>query len=118
MFSPSTEYPESRPFKIFISLLDKWEVGGALTEAMVLDAFRALKSLIESDAASSEDVGAFCLLSLSFLSSTVQAVMTASTLYEAVEPHIVWKQLLAAILSELSGDGLKNEVRITPISGS
>lgn len=71
MFSPSTEYPESRPFKIFISVLDKWEIGGALTEAMVLDAFKALKSLIESDAASNEDVGAFCLLSLSFLSSTV-----------------------------------------------
>jgi hypothetical protein len=71
MFSPSTEYPESRPFKIFISLLDKWEIGGALTEAMVLDAFKALKSLIESDAASSEDVGAICLLSLAFLSSTV-----------------------------------------------
>lgn len=116
MFSPSTEYPESRPFKIFISLLDKWEIGGALTEAMVLDAFKALKSLIELDAASSEDVGAFCLLSLCFLSS-VQAVMTASTLYEAVEPHIVWKQLLAAILSELNGDGSRNEVRVAPLYG-
>jgi hypothetical protein len=116
MFSPSTEYPESRPFKIFISLLDKWEIGGALTEAMVLDAFKALKSLIESDAASSEDVGTFCLLLLCFLSSTVQAVMTASTLYEAVEPHIVWKQLLAAILSELTGDGLGNEVRVAPLN--
>ncbi|KAH9996513.1 Dopey, N-terminal-domain-containing protein [Russula vinacea] len=92
MFSPSTEYPESRPFKIFISLLDKWEIGGALTEAIVLDAFKALKSLVESDKASSED-----------------AVMTASTLYEAVEPHIVWKQLLTAILNELIGDGLRNE---------
>ena len=36
--------------------------------------------------------------------------MTASTLYEAVEPHIVWKQLLDAILSELIGDGIRNEV--------
>jgi hypothetical protein len=112
MFSPSAEYPESRPFKIFISLLDKWEIGGALTEAMILDAFKALKSLIESDAASSEDVGVCCLLSLCFLSSTLQAVMTASTLYEAVEPHIVWKQLLSAILNELIGDGLRNEVRV------
>lgn len=37
--------------------------------------------------------------------------MTASILYEAVEPHIVWKQLLAAILNELVGDGLQHEVR-------
>jgi hypothetical protein len=66
MFSPSTEYPESRPFKIFISLLDKWEIGGALTEVIVLDAFKALKTLIESDTASSEDVGAFYLWSTCF----------------------------------------------------
>ena len=71
MFSPSTEYPESRPFKIFISLLDKWEIGGALTEAIVLDAFKALKTLIESDTASSEDVGTFYLLSHRVLRVTV-----------------------------------------------
>lgn len=92
MSSPSTEYPESRPFKVFISLLDKWEIGGALTEAIVLDVFKALKALIESDTASGEDV-----------------VMTASILYEAVEPQIVWKQLLNAILNELTGDGTQNE---------
>ena len=40
--------------------------------------------------------------------------MTASTLYEAVEPHIVWRQLLTAILNELIGDGLRNEVRVAP----
>jgi hypothetical protein len=44
--------------------------------------------------------------------------MTASTLYEAVEPHIVWKKLLAAILSELIGDGLRNEVRVAPLNNS
>lgn len=92
MSSPSTEYPESRPFKVFISLLDKWEIGGALTEAIVLDVFKALKSLIESDTTSGGDV-----------------VMAASTLYEAVEPHIVWKQLLNTILNELTADGMQNE---------
>lgn len=48
MFHPSTEYSPSRPFKIFISLLDKWEIGSPLTEALVFDAFRALKQGIES----------------------------------------------------------------------
>lgn len=38
--------------------------------------------------------------------------MTASILYEAVEPQIVWKQLLNAILNELVGDGTQNEVRV------
>jgi hypothetical protein len=42
----------------------------------------------------------------------MQVVMTASILYEAVEPQIVWKQLLNAILNELTGDGTQNEVWI------
>jgi hypothetical protein len=32
-----------RPFKIFISLLDKWEIGAVLTEVLVLDAFASLR---------------------------------------------------------------------------
>jgi hypothetical protein len=35
-----------RPFKIFISLLDKWEIGAPLTEALVLDAFAALRTAL------------------------------------------------------------------------
>ena len=35
-----------RPFKIFISLLDKWEIGAALTEVLVLDAFAALRTAL------------------------------------------------------------------------
>ena len=36
--------------------------------------------------------------------------MAASTLYEAVEPHIVWKKLLAPIILELTGSGFDFEV--------
>lgn len=36
--------------------------------------------------------------------------MTASTLYEAVEPHIIWKQLLTAVFKEVAGDGSRFEV--------
>lgn len=57
MFAPSTEYAESRPFKIFISLLDKWEIGGPLTDALVLDAFKALQGSFESKEDLGEDVG-------------------------------------------------------------
>lgn len=56
MFSPSTEYAQSRPFKIFISLLDKWEIGSALTEVLVLDAFKAIKLGIDSGKDTGEDV--------------------------------------------------------------
>ncbi|TCD67610.1 hypothetical protein EIP91_012242 [Steccherinum ochraceum] len=88
MFSPSTEYAQSRPFKIFISLLDKWEIGSALTEALVLDAFKAIKVGIDSGKDTGEDM-----------------TMTASTLYEAVEPYALWRQLLKSVLSDLEGGG-------------
>ena len=36
--------------------------------------------------------------------------MTASTLYEAVEPHVLWKRLLSAVFDEITGDGTQTEV--------
>lgn len=56
MVNPSAEYSESRPFKIFVSLLDKWEVGGPLTEVLVYSAFKAIEKHIEAETESSEDV--------------------------------------------------------------
>ncbi|THH19017.1 hypothetical protein EW146_g2076 [Bondarzewia mesenterica] len=85
-----------RPRAVAVYIKDKWEVGGPLTEILILDVFKALKKAIESGPDTGEDM-----------------VMTASTLYEAVEPRIVWKQLLAAILSEIVGDGTHYEARIT-----
>jgi hypothetical protein len=49
MFAPSGEYSESRPFKIFISLLDKWEIASPLTDALVLDALKAIRFLMQRD---------------------------------------------------------------------
>jgi hypothetical protein len=43
-----------RPFKIFISLLDKWEIGYPLTEAIVLDAFTAVQACLEEDEGADE----------------------------------------------------------------
>jgi hypothetical protein len=56
MLKPSAEYSASRPFKIFVSLLDKDEIGIPLTEALVFDAFRALRKNIESDSDLGEEV--------------------------------------------------------------
>ncbi|KAI1794036.1 Dopey, N-terminal-domain-containing protein [Ganoderma leucocontextum] len=89
MFNPSPEYSQSRPFKIFISLLDKWEVGLPLTEVLVYDAFKALRKALQSG----KDVGD-------------DLTMTGSTLYEAVEQQALWNQLLVAVMSDLnSGQG-------------
>jgi len=56
MFSPSKDYSESRPFKIFVSLLDKWEIGAPLTQVLVYDALKAIKSLVNSSPDGSDDV--------------------------------------------------------------
>ncbi|KAF5384809.1 hypothetical protein D9615_001099 [Tricholomella constricta] len=92
MISPSGEYSESRPFKIFISLLDKWEIGAALSQILFFDSFKAIKTLVANSSEGSQDV-----------------TMTASTLYEAVEPQILWKQLLGAVFAEITGDGKEFE---------
>ncbi|EPQ60111.1 hypothetical protein GLOTRDRAFT_101965 [Gloeophyllum trabeum ATCC 11539] len=88
MRPPLPDYAESRPFKIFVSLLDKWEIGGPLTEAIVYDAFIAIRRILEIQQEDSDDV-----------------LMTASTLYEAIEPHALWKDLLSRILSEIRSEG-------------
>ena len=41
---------EPRPFRIFVSLLDKWEIGAPLAERAVLPALRALASTEGEDA--------------------------------------------------------------------
>lgn len=56
MFTPSGEYSESRPFKIFISLLDKWEIGSPLTEALVYDALKAIRQHMTAGLETREDV--------------------------------------------------------------
>lgn len=36
-------------------------------------------------------------------------IMTASTLYEAVEPQVLWKQLLSAVVVDVTTDGSRCE---------
>lgn len=59
MFSPSGEYADSRPFKVFISLLDKWEIGGPLTDVLVYDSFKAIKQLVGNPTESGNDVRSY-----------------------------------------------------------
>ncbi|KAF8845997.1 hypothetical protein BDN67DRAFT_891629, partial [Paxillus ammoniavirescens] len=85
MFAPSGEYSESRPFKIFISLLDKWEIGSPLTEVLIYDSLKAIRQHLQAESDIGEDIS-----------------MTASTLLEAAEPTILWKQLLKATLNAIN----------------
>ncbi|KAI0639909.1 Dopey, N-terminal-domain-containing protein [Trametes polyzona] len=92
MAHPSSEYSQSRPFKIFISLLDKYEIGLPLTEVLVYDAFKSLRELLQSGTDNGDDLS-----------------MTGSTLYEAVEPHALWSRLLRAIVADLTSRQARSE---------
>ncbi|CCM03665.1 uncharacterized protein FIBRA_05809 [Fibroporia radiculosa] len=92
MFNPSIDYSPSRPFKIFISLLDKWEIGSLLTEVLIYDAFKAIRKALESGLDVGDDMN-----------------MTAHTLYEAVEPHILWKILFSSVYHDLISESSNSE---------
>lgn len=111
--SPSGEYAESRPFKIFISLLDKWEIGAILTETIIYDSLKSIMNLVQHPSNSGEDVRrvySFFYIPETNLLTERQLSMTASTLYEAAEPQILWKHLLERVFEEIMSDGDETEV--------
>jgi hypothetical protein len=111
MFLPTGDYSESRPFKIFISLLDKWEIGAPLTDVLVYDAFKAIKQFVDEQQETSEDVSTcICLFFSPARFEHVKMVVTASTLYEAVEPQAIWRHLLRSISGEVIGSRTHCEV--------
>ncbi|WWC60178.1 uncharacterized protein I303_102743 [Kwoniella dejecticola CBS 10117] len=82
----SVDGPDAlRPFKIFLSLLDKWEVGGSLSERLAIPALRTIKNATTEgqDLLNEEVIG------------------TALAVYEAIEPIVVWRLLHMAVQAEL-----------------
>ncbi|GAA5834665.1 hypothetical protein JCM9279_007075 [Rhodotorula babjevae] len=75
----------ARGFKVFISLLDKWEIGALLTESCVVDAAKALESKL-GDGDSDE------------------LLLTGNMLLEVLDPFLLWKQLFVALRADLAGD--------------
>ncbi|GAA5993677.1 hypothetical protein JCM10908_002290 [Rhodotorula pacifica] len=73
-----------RAFKIFISLLDKWEIGAPLTEVAVLDAFAAVQAMSEKAK-----------------SDTEEASLTAQLLYDALDPMLLWRQIYRTVQEAL-----------------
>lgn len=65
-----------RPFKIFISLLDKWEIGAALTEVLVLDAFAALSTSLRPNDDHDE---VSCAMAVFFGARSLQSIAIRSS---------------------------------------
>lgn len=75
-----------RPFKVFLSLLDKWEVGSALSEWITIPALIAIKGLVETSELPFDEL-----------------VAIAAAVIEAVEPIIIWRTFYT-VLSDLEGN--------------
>lgn len=107
-----------RPFKIFISLLDKWEIGAVLTEVLVLDAFGALHKNLRPEDDHDEVRYSSCptpLLETHPL-STCQLLLTGNMLFEILDPFLLWKQIYLSIKKTMSSESGAVEVRHRPFS--
>ncbi|KAG8988873.1 hypothetical protein FRB90_002519, partial [Tulasnella sp. 427] len=88
MSTSSAGVPDPRPYKIFISLLDKWEIGSPLTEVLIIDSIKAVQSHLQHEP----------------LLSDGDLIMTASELYKVIEPAALWKPLFDSVTLELLGE--------------
>ncbi|KAK0550035.1 hypothetical protein OC845_002839 [Tilletia horrida] len=107
--SPGSD--RQRPYRIFISLLDKYEIGHALTEVLVLDAFQAvaLHAQLQDSLTAAADAGSSQekeknASALLVASSVDDLLTTARMLFEAVDPFITYRQFFLALRAELGGD--------------
>jgi hypothetical protein len=112
MKSPSAGYAFARPFKIMVSLLDKWELGGPLSELLVVDVLKTLRlKLLEDPVGENEDVSASPITGFLRLNSRNRQIsMTGNTLYEAIEPMLLWKQVFSMIVADVAGMNATIEV--------
>ncbi|WAQ81113.1 hypothetical protein PtA15_1A451 [Puccinia triticina] len=68
-----------RPFKVFIALLDKWEIGGPLSRALALDAFKALQVVLKPEDTQDE------------------LLLTANMMFDSLDPFTTWKSIFESI---------------------
>ncbi|KAF8313993.1 hypothetical protein DL93DRAFT_1101270 [Clavulina sp. PMI_390] len=78
---------KTRPYKIFISLLDTWEIGSALTEVFVLD-------LLNVSGKPDDEV-----------------VVAAGTVFERAEPRLLWKKILVSTIAAISAGEVSLQIQ-------
>ena len=74
------------PYRVFISLLDKWEIGQPLSNVIILDIMRSLqetKGLLQQDGMGT----------------------TAKMLFEVVDPFVLYRQFYFALKKDLAEEG-------------
>lgn len=96
-----------KPYRILISLLDKWSLGLPITNALIIDTFKALRKRLQSQDGEQQSKKA--------TSSDVST--TAKMLFEAVDPFALYRQFYLAICEEIKVKGT-DDAGIIPDSES
>lgn len=86
-----------KPYRIFVSLLDKWEIGQSLTRVLALDAFHAISLQV---AKRQEE----------------ELVTTAKMLFEVIDPFLLYGRFLHAITQTMQSKQGSTEDGRSPLS--
>ncbi|KAF9581925.1 hypothetical protein BGW38_000888, partial [Lunasporangiospora selenospora] len=83
LFSNEEELLESqKPYKVFVSLLDEWEIGGPVIQSVFLDALTSLKRHVDAGRHGAE------------------LIQTATMWIDITEPYLIWKKLIEAVYDD------------------
>lgn len=108
-----------RPFRIFVSLLDRWEIGSVLTQHLVLELFAALESTLKVEG-NNDEVSLFDILRTSLVdfsrASQNQLLVTASMLFEGLDPYLTWQQFFLSLRDQLQSAKPTSDVRMHYVS--
>ncbi|KAF8965668.1 hypothetical protein BGZ46_000564 [Entomortierella lignicola] len=80
LISDSEDLQESqKPFRVFVSLLDEWDIGYPVIQAVFLDALMSLKRHVDSG------------------NHGAELIHTATMWIDMTDPYLIWKKLSEAI---------------------
>ncbi|KAI9736888.1 MAG: hypothetical protein M1818_005939 [Claussenomyces sp. TS43310] len=84
-----TPHERARPFRICLSLMDRWEIGGLVVQEIFLPVIRSTKEY-ESQAGSKEDFR--------------EVLRSANVFFDGVESGLIWGEIIALIAETLRSD--------------
>ncbi|CAH1756245.1 1732_t:CDS:10 [Entrophospora sp. SA101] len=77
-----------KPYKILISLMDKWEIGQPIIQELLIEILQSLKIKVENSSFGQE------------------LLQTANMFLEMIDPYLIWMKLYNSIDDGFSADGL------------
>ncbi|KAF9960614.1 hypothetical protein BGZ65_012020 [Modicella reniformis] len=72
-------HESQKPYRVFVSLLDEWDIGYPVIQAVFLDALRSLKRHVDSG------------------NHGVELIQTATMWIDMSDPYLIWKKLSEAL---------------------